>query len=201
MSDILRTIFTPGTFEPHSIHFADNPEVMWLIIVGHALSALAYTLIPLAILYVVRKRKDLVYNWMFLLFGAFIILCGFTHALHVVIFWYPMYWFQAIVDIITFVVSFATFLMFLYIIPTVVKLTSPKQMEDANAKLAEEIQSRKQSEAQIKQEIEDINKFNEEVANKAEELKKMNVLMAERDSKVAELQKEIDSLKSKVSKK
>src|SRR3989344_3093208 len=183
MFDLVRIIFTPGNFTPHSQHFADRWEAMWLIVVGHALSVLAYTLIPITILYVVRKRKDLVYNWMFLLFGAFIVLCGLTHALHIMIFWYPAYYFE----VITLVVSFATFLMFLYIIPRVVKLTSPQQLADVNVALAREVERRQQTRASLERRVRDIDSAGKEILGKIDELKKMNALMAGRESKLAVL--------------
>lgn len=196
-SNFWRAIFAPGNFTPHSEHFINDPWAMWLIVAGNALSVLAYTLIPVTILFVVWKRKDLLYNWMFLLFGTFIVLCGATHALHIMIFWYPAYRFEAVVEFLTFIASFATFLMFLYIMPTVVKLTSPKQMEDANAALIKEIQVRQEIQEKLRQKIQDIDKSNIDVLAKNDELKRINAIMAGRESRIVELEREISDIKKK----
>jgi len=38
-------------------------------------------MIPIALFNFVRKRRDLAFNWMFLMFGAFILACGTTHLM------------------------------------------------------------------------------------------------------------------------
>lgn len=143
MLDALRTIFLPGYFEPHRTHFYQDPELMWFIILGNALVALAYILIPIAIFYFVRKRTDLAFHWVFLFFGAFIFFCALTHVMHIVIFWYPAYWLQAIVDGMTGIVSIATALALIPVIPLALRLKSPAQL----AKLNKELESRAQEEA------------------------------------------------------
>jgi hypothetical protein len=48
---------------------------------------LAYVAIPIILVSFARRRRDLPFPWMFGLFGAFIIGCGFTHFMEVVVFY------------------------------------------------------------------------------------------------------------------
>lgn len=83
-------MFNVDQFEPHIIHFLpDNLELAWFIIAGNALIALAYVLIPLGIIYIIRKRKDIIFQPIFILYAAFIFLCGLTHVAHIMFFGIP----------------------------------------------------------------------------------------------------------------
>lgn len=136
MFDFLRVIFTPGNFEPHIVHFLpDNMSLVWFMVAGNALIALSYTLIPIALLYLVRKRKDIMFTPIFFLFAAFIVLCGLTHVMHIMIFWYPAYWLEAIVLALTGIISILTFFALLYVLPLALKLKTPQELEEANAKI------------------------------------------------------------------
>jgi len=198
MIDILRTIFTPGNFEPHIVHFIpDNMGLVWFMVAGNALIALSYTLIPIALLYLVRKRKDIMFTPIFFLFAAFIVLCGLTHVMHIMIFWYPAYWLEAIVLALTGVISIFTFFALLYVLPLALKLKTPKELEKINTELFAEIENRKQAEEELKQKNQKFEIVNKEILEKSGELEKMNKLIVGRELKMLELKKEIDELKRK----
>ena len=203
MLDLLRTIFTPGNFEPHIVHFIpNNMGLVWFEISGNALIALSYTLIPLAMLYLVRKRGDIPFGWLLVLYMAFIIMCGITHIMHIMTFWYPAYYLQAIVNMLTGLISFGTFLALIYTLPVLLKLPTPTQLEKANAELSEEIEARKQAENQLKENEKVISVKNEtlvqalqESDRQKDELLKMNKFMVDRELKMTEIKKEIEELK------
>ena len=69
---------------PHGFCFLWNPELLWLNVLSDSLIALAYFLIPFALIWIVRKRKDIPFNAIFFCFAAFIIACGITHVMEVV---------------------------------------------------------------------------------------------------------------------
>ena len=48
-----------------------------------SLIALSYLSIPVTLVYFIRKRRDLPFNWMFVAFGIFILACGATHVMEV----------------------------------------------------------------------------------------------------------------------
>lgn len=199
MIDLLRIIFTPGNFEAHIVHFIpDNMGLVWFMVAGNALIALSYTLIPLALLYLVRKRRDIMFTPIFFLFAAFIVLCGLTHVMHIMIFWYPAYWLEGIVLAITGIVSLATFFALLYVLPLALKLKTPKELEKINRELSMEIENRKQVEEELKQRNQNFETVNKEIIQKSEDIEKMNKLMVGRELVMVELKKQIAVLHEKL---
>src|SRR4051812_46321982 len=67
-------------FTPRQQCMNYEADVVWMHVVADAVIAAAYFSIPLALIYFVRRRKDLAFNWMFVLFAAFILACGTTHV-------------------------------------------------------------------------------------------------------------------------
>jgi len=170
---------------------------MYLIVVGNALSFIAYMLIPVTLLYLVWRRKDLVYNWMFLLFGAFIALCGLTHLFHIIIFSYPVYYIQATVSILTFAVSTGTAIMLFYIIPVIVTLTTPGQIEDINKKIAGEIERQKRAETDLAVKNKEYQDSNAKIKKQIEELAQLNQFMHGREERLLELENEVKKLNAR----
>ena len=78
-----------------------GPGVLWLHIVSDSLIALGYSTIPVTLVYFVRERRDLPFNWIFLCFGMFILTCGATHAMDVWTLWHATYWLSGAVKLVT----------------------------------------------------------------------------------------------------
>ncbi len=195
MIDSLLYIFNPANFEAHGTHFLQTPVLFWVFIISNLLIFLSYTLIPLAMIYLVRKRKDIPFNWLLLLYGAFIVLCGVHHLLHTITFWYPIYGVEAVNDIATAVVSFGTFIALLSTIPLLLKIPSNKQLEEINSKLSEEIENHRKAAEALSSKNQEVEKINDQLIKKVDELDKMNKLMVGRELKMTELKKEIENLR------
>ena len=60
-------------FIPHGHCYLWKPGLVSLHVLSDALIAVAYFLIPLTLIYIVKKRKDVPFDWVFMLFGSFII--------------------------------------------------------------------------------------------------------------------------------
>ncbi len=71
MMEFLKKIFDSDLMS-HGHCYLWKPEIVWLHVVSDVLITLAYFSIPVILVYFVRKRSDLPFNWMFLMFGAFI---------------------------------------------------------------------------------------------------------------------------------
>jgi hypothetical protein len=84
VTNFFANLITPDLFIPHGHCYLWNPQLVGLHLVSDLTIAIAYFSIPLTLFYFVEKRADLPFNWIFSLFGAFIILCGATHLLEVV---------------------------------------------------------------------------------------------------------------------
>lgn len=72
MMEFLKILFSSGGFMPHGHCLLWKPSAVWLNVISDSLITLAYYSISLILLYFVRKKRDLAFPWMFLMFGAFI---------------------------------------------------------------------------------------------------------------------------------
>lgn len=138
-------------FIPHGHCYLWKTELVGLHLISDLTISIAYFSIPLTLFYFVDKREDLPFNWIFSLFGAFIILCGATHLLETWTLWHPVYWLSGTVKAITAVVSAYTAMVLVKLIPQALTLPSPAQLTTANQALQQQIRDRELAEAQIQQ--------------------------------------------------
>ncbi len=142
MMSLLWTILTPQGFEPHGYCFLWTRPLLWLYIVSDSLITLSYYSIPIALIYFVRKRRDLAFKRVFLFFAVFIIACGTTHLMALWTIWSPLYWLDAVVKAVTATASVVTAVALWPLIPKALALPSPAQLEAANLALQEEVRER-----------------------------------------------------------
>ncbi len=151
MMKFLLSIFTENLFIPHGHCYLWKPGLVGLHIASDLLIALAYYSIPLALVYFVRKRPDLPYSGLFLLFGAFIVSCGTTHIMEVWTLWHPTYWLSGFLKAFTAFISVYTAILMVPVIPQALALPSPAQLKVANQKLEAEIIERKRVEEKLRE--------------------------------------------------
>ncbi len=143
MPEFLKTLLASGEFIPHGHCYLWKPELVLLHVVSDSLIALAYYSIPIMLVYFVRKRRDVPFDWIFLMFGIFIVACGTTHLLEIWTLWHPTYWLSGFIKAITALASLCTAALLLPLIPKVLALPSPAQLEATNQALRNEITQRK----------------------------------------------------------
>lgn len=131
---------------PHGHCYLWQKPLVALHLVSDALIAIAYFSIPVMLIYFVRKRGDMPFSNVFVLFGAFIILCGTGHLLDIWTLWHPDYWVSGIVRAITAIVSCYTALQLMELLPQFLALRSPEQLEAINQELEKQIAKRKRTE-------------------------------------------------------
>lgn len=99
-------------FMPHAACMADRPGLVLLHALSDTAVALAYFAFPTMLVFLVvgRRRAGLgvPFPGAFLLVSSFIVLCGITHTLKVVVLWWPYYWIEGIGTFLTAVGSWAT---------------------------------------------------------------------------------------------
>ncbi|WP_237397207.1 GAF domain-containing protein [Okeania sp. KiyG1] len=153
MWELLKTIFSPTQYMPHGSCYLWQTSLVWLHLLSDLLIAIAYFSIPTMLLYFLYKRKNEVpFLGVFILFGAFIILCGFGHLLEVWTLWHPAYWFSGVEQALTALVSCCTALQMATLLPKFLALKTPEQLEAVNRELQHQIVERQQAE-QILQNI------------------------------------------------
>jgi signal transduction histidine kinase len=149
MLEFIKNLFA-SDFMAHGHCYFWRPEIVWLHVASDSLIALAYYSIPIALIYFVRKRRDLPFHWMFLMFGAFILSCGTTHAMEVWTIWNGTYRIAGVLKAITAGLSLGTAAALVPLMPQALALPSPARLESANRKLEREIANRLLAEDEIK---------------------------------------------------
>jgi len=124
-----------GGFMPHGHCYLWNPNLLLLHTLSDGLIALAYFCIPVALITFMRRRKDLAFPWMFILFSAFIVTCGMTHLMEIYTVYVPAYWSAGVIKAVTAIVSIATAILLLKLVPRALALPSPEELRLANEEL------------------------------------------------------------------
>ncbi len=114
----------------------------WLHILSDIGIWSAYFAIPAVLGYFLAKRQDVPFRRVFALFGVFILLCGTTHLMDAVIFWWPAYRLSGTIKFATALISWTTVLALVRIVPGMMAMRSPES-------LSAEIEARKRAEAQL----------------------------------------------------
>jgi C4-dicarboxylate-specific signal transduction histidine kinase len=119
-------------FMPHGACFLWRTEIVWLHAISDGVIAISYYVIPLALVSFVRRRTDLRFHWMFLMFGLFIVGSGTTHLMEIWTLWHGTYRLPGVIKAITAVASVATAILVYQLLPQMLALPSPAQLRDAN---------------------------------------------------------------------
>jgi len=106
-----------------------TPAHGWLHILSDMGVWAAYFAIPLVLGSFVARRRDLPFRRVLLLFVAFILLCGTTHLMDAVIFWWPAYRLAGVLKLLTAVVSWVTVLALVRVAPAVLAMRTPEELE------------------------------------------------------------------------
>ncbi|MGA8409785.1 MAG: PAS domain S-box protein [Candidatus Acidiferrales bacterium] len=148
--DFLRQLFSSGDFMPHGYCYLWNSGLVWLHVISDGLIALAYFTIPFTLLWLVRKRRDLPFSWIFVLFGIFIVACGATHVMEIWNLWHAEYWLAGVVKAVTAVASVGTAILLARLAPRAAELPSVAKWIRANAALENEIHERRELEIDLR---------------------------------------------------
>lgn len=141
----------PGTngFMPHGHCYLWTTPLLWTYVVSDAAIGLAYFSIPLALIYFFRKRADLHFSWIFILFSIVIFACGTTHFMGVWTIWHPDYWLDASVRAATAIASVITAVLLWPLIPRALHFQSASQRNAALLERNRENEERKHAEQKL----------------------------------------------------
>lgn len=151
LAEFLNNFFSVGQFIPHGHCYLWHPGLVLLHILSDALIGLAYYSIPVMLVYFVRKRRDIPFDWIFLMFSTFIVACGTTHFVEIFTLWFPQYWLSGFLKAITALVSLYTALALISLLPKALSLTSPAQLTAVNVALQQQITERKRVEVALRE--------------------------------------------------
>lgn len=145
-----------GNFMPHGHCFLWREDLLFLHVLGDIATIIAYFTIPLALIYIVRKRNDLYFGRLFLMFALFILLCGLSHLMALINIWHGYYYLEGLIKSATGIISLLTAIVLWRLIPTIVTLpssndlkqkvhaleTAEKALENSNLKLEQKVAER-----------------------------------------------------------
>jgi signal transduction histidine kinase len=116
-------------FMPHGHCFFWRPDVLWTSVISDGIIAAAYFSIPVTLLYFLRRRPDVPFPAMIVLFAAFIVLCGSGHILSIVTMWTPVYSLEYAEKAATALVSIITAVGLIPIVPQALAMRTPAEAE------------------------------------------------------------------------
>ncbi|QBM18371.1 adaptive-response sensory-kinase SasA [Marinobacter sp. JH2] len=137
------------TFMGHGHCYLWRSDLLALHAISDTLIAAAYFTIPLALYVLLHKRKDIEFEWMFLLFALFIFCCGVTHLMAVYNIWNGAYYLSGFLKALTAVVSLITAALVWPLIPRALALPRPAELQAANMGLQSEIVRRTEIEQNL----------------------------------------------------
>jgi Cu+-exporting ATPase len=111
------------------------PAQMMLLAVANGLTVISYASIPVFLGVCIRKRKDIPFSWILLLFGAFILACSATHFFHILELWLPVGWWQVAADGTCAAISLATAVLVWPQLPRILAIPSSAQLRAVNREL------------------------------------------------------------------
>lgn len=152
-----------GDFMPHGHCLLWRPDLLILHVGGDIATVIAYFAIPIALISLVKARKDLEFDSVFIMFAAFIFLCGITHLISTINIWHGYYYIEGLAKTLTGIVSLATAGMVWKLLPAVRAIPSRHEVLVNNQALqdAEEdlLEANRLLEARVKQRTEELKKL------------------------------------------
>jgi PAS domain S-box-containing protein len=147
--DFLRKLFDGSDFVPRSRCGNWTPGLILLHNLSDGIIWFSYMAIPILLVYFVLRRKDVPFPKVFWMFGGFIVLCGLTHLMDIVMFYFPAYRLSGVVKLATAGISLTTFIALVPLIPMAMALRSPRELEQVNRRLETEIAERRRAEEEL----------------------------------------------------
>ncbi len=143
MWDFLTHLLDTSDFVPRSNCGNWTPAHRLLHILSDLGIWSAYTAIPFVLIFFLVRRRNMPFSWMLGLFATFIMACGTVHLIEAGMFFWPEYRLAGLVKLITAIVSWATVVALVPLVPKVLALRTPTEFE-------REIAERKRVEAALR---------------------------------------------------
>jgi P-type Cu+ transporter len=186
-----------------------TPALMMVMAIANGLIAVSYWSIPIFLTVFISKRRDVPFSWVVALFGSFILACGITHFVHIMGLWWPVDWWQGVVDSVCAAVSLATAVVIWPLLPKILAIPSPDLLRTVNQELQVEkaalvqaqyelLQAYEAVEQRVRERTEDLELANQSLLAEIVERKRVEQMMQEQakllEEEVAERQMAQDNL-------
>lgn len=150
MWEFLRHLFSPE-FPAHGSSYFWRPGIVGLHVTSDLLLALASFSIPASLLTLLQRRPDWAFPRFFLLLSAFLLSCGVTHLINILVIWQPVYRLEGAFKLLTAVLSVATAFVLVRLLPQMTALPSPAELRATNDALEHQVQEGKEAERRVRE--------------------------------------------------
>ncbi len=121
------------TYLPHGFCYLWNPQLLALHVTSDVVIFLSYLAISITLgVMRFRYRRDIPLGWVIVAFGLFIVSCGFTHLMDVVVLWTPLYWLQGDMKLLTALASVTTAVALPFFVPAIGALIAEARASQEN---------------------------------------------------------------------
>lgn len=143
--DFWLRLFDPTGFVPRRLCGDWSPGLIWLHNASDFLIWTAYLAIPIVLVrFAYRRRHELPFTQLFWLFGLFIVACGSTHLMDIVLFYNPLYRLSGAIKLVTAAASWGTVIALVSVVPHALAMRSPEALQ-------REIEEREKAEDEVRQ--------------------------------------------------
>jgi PAS domain S-box-containing protein len=124
-----------AVFLPHFYCYSGNTRLIWLHVSSDLLIGSSYIAISWTLAFLIwRVRRAIPFGWVLIAFGAFIIACGVTHFLEVLVIWKPVYWVSGAVKLVTAFASLVTAVVLPTVVPKIRRVVNTAHNSESDFK-------------------------------------------------------------------
>jgi signal transduction histidine kinase len=142
MLEYFKELWSTDSLSPHGICLLWRPELIWTHVTADAFIGIAYYSIPIALAYFVSHRNDIQFGWVFWAFALFILACGTTHFFSIWTLWIPDYGTEAMIKVVTALLSIVTAVGLWPLLPKALAIPSGEQLRRVNENLTQQVSER-----------------------------------------------------------
>lgn len=156
---------------------------MRLHVISDGVIAISYFCISGTLIYFVRRRRDVPFNWIFWMFGFSVLGFGISRLMEVWTVWHADYFASGAVKALA-AGSVVTAAMSMLLMPKALVLPSPERLEDINQQLQTQIAERERAERELYQLNQELEK---KVTLRTTELGDANAILKESEERLASI--------------
>lgn len=111
--------------------YVRHPWFVWTVTIADLVIAAAYVVIPLLLVSIMRRRRDIPFGFLFGAFGTFIVACGMTHAASIGEVWSgipAVFWAAAGIRLVAATASLLTLAVLYDLHPLICSLPTKEQL-------------------------------------------------------------------------
>lgn len=135
---------------PHEFNYFWNSSLLRLDVISDSLIGVSYYMIAIVLFQFIRKRRDVPFGWMIVLFGAITVASGTTHLMAVWNTWHANYWTDGTIKAITAAASTSTAILSILLLPRALEVPDVGDWLRTKVRLEDEIRERREAELDLR---------------------------------------------------